>query len=196
MTDSTSTDFPRRRAKRPKRDVSRAGGLRTVMRDQFAAYDGRSPTLLSEIAVRHRDRAGFLETLIGLAGDDDRMVSEGVTWVLKSELEMGEKLDENLTARLIAAVDSVTAWQAQLHICQIVAYLHVPENARETLRQWLIQRLDADRPFLRAWALDGLIRLPDSPSDELLDRMADDPSASVRARVRNLRRQVARRGGA
>ena len=63
---------------------ARTGGLRTTMRDAFAMYDGRSPTVLSEISVRHRERAGFLEALIGLIGDDDRMVSEGATWVLKS----------------------------------------------------------------------------------------------------------------
>ncbi len=165
------------------------------MRDAFAMYDGRSPTVLSEISARHRERAGFLEALIGLIGDDDRMVSEGATWVLKSELETGRRLDESLTARLVAAADRVTAWQAQLHLCQIVAHLEVPESARAPLRTWLIQRLDADRPFLRAWALDGLCHLSDGPLGSLLDRMADDPSASVRARVRNLRRQVAQRGG-
>lgn len=175
---------------------SRAGGLRTLVRDALARYDGRSTTILSEISVRHHNRAGFLEALIELAGENDTMVSEGVTWVLKSELETGRRLDEDLTVRLVAAVDTVTAWQAQLHICQIIAYLNVPENAREALRQWLIQRLDADRPFLRAWALDGLCHLPDTPFGALLDRMADDPSASVQARVRNLRKQVARRGGA
>lgn len=171
-----------------------AGGLRAIMLEEFAAYDGRSPTILSEISIRYRDRAGFLETLIELVGDKDRLISEGVTWVLKSELDNGRRLDDDLTSRLIAAVDTVTAWQAQLHICQVVAYLKVPERACLPLRQWLIQRLDADRPFLRAWALDGLCHLPDVPVSSLLDRMADDPSASVRARVKNLRRQLTERG--
>lgn len=168
------------------------GQLRAVMQEEFATYDGRSTTILSEISVHHRDRPGFLEALIDLTGDDDRMVSEGATWVLKSELDTGRRLDEDLTARLIAAAIKVTAWQSQLHICQCVAHLEVPESARTPLRRWLIQRLDADRPFLRAWALDGLCHLPDTPVGALLDRMADDPSASVRARVRNLRKQVAR----
>ena len=171
-----------------------ADGLRAAMLAEFAKYDGRSTTILSEISARHRNRAGFLEALIELAGDNDRMISEGVTWILKSELDAGRRLDEDLTARLIAAIDKVTAWQAQLHICQIIAHLEVPERARVPLRQWLIQRLDSDRPFLRAWALDGLCHLPDTPVGAFLDRMADDPSASVRARVRNLRRQLARHG--
>jgi len=166
------------------------------LRERLTAYDGRSPTIPSEAAAQCRDAPGFLATVVQLVADDDRMVSEAATWTLKAELEAGAKLDRALTDDLIARLYKLEAWQAKLHICQAVSHLDVPKTARETLRSWLTPLLDAERPFLRAWALDGLCHLPDTPVSALLDRMAGDPSASVRARVKNLRRQLARRGDA
>ena len=51
-------------------------------------------------------------------------------------------------------------------------------------------RLNAPRPFLRAWALNALCHLQGSGAETaaLLIRMEADAAASVRARVRNLRR--------
>lgn len=166
------------------------------LRERLTAYDGRSPTIASETAAQCRDAPCFLDAIIRLASDEDRMVSEAATWILKDELEAGARLDRAMTDGLIAGLDRLEAWQAKLHICQAVSHLDVPKTSRETLRSWLTPLLDAERPFLRAWALDGLCHLPDTPVSALLDRMAGDPSASVRARVKNLRRQLARRGGA
>lgn len=171
-----------------------ADEVQSVLRECFAAYDGRSPALLSETADRFRDREGFLQAVLLLVADEHRMISEGATWVLKSELEKGACLDRALTARLIADLDKLTAWQAKLHICQIVGHFVVPEGDRETLRRWLIGLLDADRPFLRAWALDGLCTLPDTPVEMFLDRLEQDDAASVRARVRKIKQRIERRG--
>jgi ribosomal protein S18 acetylase RimI-like enzyme len=158
------------------------------LRERLTAYDGRSPTIASEAAAQCRDAPGFLDAVIGLASDDDRLVSEAATWILKDELEAGARLDRAMTDGLIAGLDRLEAWQAKLHICQAVGHLDVPETARETLRSWLTPLLDAERPFLRAWALDALCHLPGTRVDALLRHMAEDRSASVRARVRNLAR--------
>ncbi len=164
------------------------GTLAADLRARLTAHDGRSPTIPSEVAAQYRDAPGFLAAVIGLASDKDRMVSEAATWILKAELEAGARLDRALTDGLIDQLDKLEAWQAKLHVCQAVSHLDVPETARETLRAWLTPLLDAERPFLRAWALDALCRLPGTRVDALLGRMAEDRSASVRARVRNLAR--------
>jgi ribosomal protein S18 acetylase RimI-like enzyme len=162
--------------------------LVTRLRERLTAYDGRSPTIASEAAAQCRDAPGFLDAVIGLASDENRMVSEAATWILKDELEAGVRLDRAMTDRLVAGLDRLEAWQAKLHICQVVSHLDVPRTARETLHNWLTPLLDAERPFLRAWALDALCHLPGTRVDALLRRMAEDRSASVRARVRNLAR--------
>jgi ribosomal protein S18 acetylase RimI-like enzyme len=165
-----------------------ADALMARLRESLTAHDGRSPTIPSEAAAQFRDAPGFLAAVIGLAADEERTVSEAATWILKSELEAGAKLDRTMTNRLIEQLGSLKAWQAKLHICQTVSHLDLQETAREGLRGWLTPLLDAERPFLRAWALDALCHLPGTRVDALLRRMAEDSSASVRARVRNLRR--------
>jgi len=177
---------------RPRAMAAEGSSLSEMMvarlRERLAAYDGRSPTIPSEAAAQCRNAPGFLATVVQLVADDDRMVSEAATWILKAELEAGARLDRAMTDSLIDQLDMMEAWQAKLHICQAVGHLDVPETARETLRSWLTPLLDAERPFLRAWALDALCHLPGTRADALLRRMAEDRSASVRARVRNLRR--------
>ncbi|MBV0913768.1 hypothetical protein [Anianabacter salinae] len=163
------------------------------VRASLGAYDGRSPSALAELAVRFHNEPGFLDCIVDLAASEEERVSEGATWILKSALEAGGSLDAARTERLIASLDKVTAWQARLHVCQIVRRLEVPGVDEDRLRAWLLDRLGAERPFLRAWALDALCSLAGTADDSLLEKMAEDPAASVRARVRNLRKDFERR---
>ncbi len=156
----------------------------------IAAFDGRSTTILTEAAIRYRDDPGYLDALVSLSVHPDRPVSEGATWMFRAVLKDGIRPTREQVARLIESVSAIEAWQAQLHFCQCVAMLDIPEACRPALVAWLRDRLDAHRPFLRAWALDALCNL-EGPTDEvraLLARMASDEAASVRARVRALRR--------
>ena len=162
------------------------------LREELAAYDGKSPTILSEIAVRHRGGARFLTELVALASDVEPVISAGATWIIKAELERGQRLSPQDVLHLASSLDGVTAWQAQLHICQSIGRVAVPEEAAPALEQWLTALLNAPRPFVRAWALDALCRLRGASveTDALLEHMEKDKAASVRARVRNLKRTV------
>lgn len=170
-------------------DAIDGDNIQAAIRARLVNYDGRSPSILSETAVQFRGHAGFPDALVQLAGDPDRLVSEGATWILKSELEAGRRLDAQQTARLIEQRERITAWQAQLHLCQLVHHLDVPDARRDALRRWLERLLEAKRPFLRAWALYAICHLPGKPVVPVLDRMEQDPAASVRARVRQLRKR-------
>ena len=145
---------------------------------------------LSEIARRHQDGARFLTELVTLASDVEPVISEGATWIIKAELERGQTLSPQDVLQLASRLDHVTAWQAQLHICQSLRHVAVPEEAVSVLEEWLTALLNAPRPFLRAWAVDGLCRLRGASveTDALLEKMGEDKAASVRARVRNLKR--------
>lgn len=158
------------------------------LRQELTEYDGRSPSILSEILVRRHGQPGFLSGLIELASDEEPSVSEGATWIIKALVEDGHTLTPQDIERLIEGLDNITAWQAQLHVCQIVCRISVPKEAALTLGRWLTALLEAPRPFLRAWAVDALCRLQPTFLDRtaLLRRMQTDEAASVRARVRNL----------
>ncbi|SFA84529.1 hypothetical protein SAMN05421688_1097 [Poseidonocella pacifica] len=159
------------------------------LREELIEYDGQSVSMLSEISTRHLGRTGFLSELTDLASDDDPGVSEGATWIIRDLLEGGQSLLSQDVERLVGGLGDITAWQAQLHVCQSMGYISVSGEAALTLECWLTALLDAPRPFLRAWAVDALCRLRPASSDThaLLKRMETDEAASVRARVRNLK---------
>ncbi|WP_298937462.1 hypothetical protein [uncultured Ruegeria sp.] len=158
------------------------------LRNELTDYDGRNPSILSEIAARHEGQPWFLSSLADLVPDEEVVVSEGATWIIKAMVEKGHNFMPHDVERLVTRLDEVTAWQAQLHICQSLVHMSVPQKVEPILKQWLNPLLDAPRPFVRAWATDALCRLCDKHSDRwaLLDRMSEDEAASVRSRVRSL----------
>ncbi|WP_298845284.1 hypothetical protein [uncultured Roseobacter sp.] len=162
------------------------------LRTELAEYDGRDTSTLSEITRRHRDQPGFLTALVALAPDQDTTISDGATWILRAELEAGRTLSPRSVRTLTKVLPRITAWQAQLHICQSIGCIDIPAALVPALGHWLRARLDAPRPFLRAWALDALVGLYGNTPEirSLLDQMESDSAASVRARVRNLRRRA------
>lgn len=164
--------------------------LSDILAAAISEYDGRSPGILTEVAHRHRDDPGYVDALVDLSAHAERLICEGATWLLKKALEEGAEPTREQIAALVEALPAIKAWQAQLHLCQSIAMLEVPPACRLRLAAWLRDRIGANRPFLRAWALDALYRI-EGPTDQmrsLLDRMATDEAASVRARVRGLRR--------
>lgn len=94
--------------------------------------------------------------------------------------------------RLASRLNDVKTWQTQLHICQSIRYITVPKKSEQSIENWLKKILEARRPFLRAWSVDAYCRsFGGSPQKTklLLERMEKDEAASVRARVRNLKRE-------
>lgn len=161
------------------------------LRRALTEYDGKATTILSEAAAEHRHLETFLSNLVTLASDTEDTVSDGATWILKAELEAGTDLAKPDTKRLITSLTRITAWQAQLHICQSLSRITVPKAQQPDLEKWLAPLLTAKRPFLRAWSADALSRLwgASPETDALLTRMETDSAGSVRARIRALRRE-------
>ena len=170
----------------------------TLFRALLLGFDGKSPTVLTESAIRFRGRSDYFDWLVALAGDPEDAVSSGATWLIKYELENSWHPSPAWIRVLAATLDRVGPWEAKLHICQSVRFLPSVADTAATFHAWLLPLLDHERPFLRAWALDALCRLPGedgalgAEAAAALDRMAEDPAASVRARVRAVQKERAR----
>lgn len=171
------------------------------LRESLAEFDGRALTLLGEAEAQFGGDPDYVDALIVLAADRGGAISAGATWLLKSALEKGRTLSVPQVQRLCGQLTSLTAWDAQLHICQCLANITVPADCGDALAEWLIPLLGHKRPFVRAWALDGLYRLSAQHQEHreaFDDAIADaeqDSAASVRARARNLRRLQAKGAG-
>ena len=158
-------------------------------------FDGKAVTLLSEARTASRDEPGFLGALVSFCADRRGNVGAGATWILRAELEDGATLPPPHTAQLVASLEAITAWQAQLHVCQFMPMLSLTPDQVRAAQTWLWPFLNHERPFLRAWALDALCRLPGAQADQTirdaLHHLESDAAASVRARARKLRQELA-----
>lgn len=163
------------------------------LRLSLSAYDGKSVTILSEIAARHRGDDRFVDDLIALAGDAEELIADASTRLIKMQIDEGETLSPAQTSALVRIMPKIQSWQASLHCCQIVGRLKLSPQQAKTLAPWLKTLLAHERPFLRAWSLDGLCALAGFSKDlhksaeTALAKAANDPAASVRARARNIR---------
>ncbi|MEM8644715.1 MAG: hypothetical protein AAGF86_00085 [Pseudomonadota bacterium] len=160
--------------------------------EDLRGYDGKAITLLSEAAAKHGGTPAYLSELVALCSHDELPVSEGATWLLKANLENGVPLPPAQTETLLASLGKITHWPAQLHLCQMLHALTVPEKHAAAMAGWLSGLLTHKRPFLRAWSMSALQSLAaqhpafEPEAKAALKAAKSDTAASVRARARNL----------
>ena len=165
-----------------------------ALRDQLAAFDRKSPSVLTEAAAIYGSDKTYFDRLADLSADEDDAVSSGATWLIKHHAENGEALAPDQCVTLADHLDRITAWDAQLHICQSARLLPYPDKVTDRLLTFARPLLAHRRPFLRAWSLDLLCHLAErnhgigSEAETALAHAEKDPAASVRARARNLRK--------
>lgn len=164
----------------------------TSLRLALLEFDGRALTILGEAAARFKNQKNFFRNLVVLSSDTDKNVSSGAIWILKSRFEAGERLSTRNTRLLFSNIGKIHNWMAQLLICQSAVYLKPDPQSAEQFVVWLVERIDHDRPFIRAWSLDALCRVaaqyPEHAiiAKHALENAANDPAGSVKARVRNI----------
>jgi len=161
--------------------------------EDLRAYDGKAITILGEIEARYGSTDSYAADLVGLAAHDVATVSDGATWLLKAHLEGGGRLSAAATRRLFENLDKITAWQAQLHLCQMMEHVDVSVAQAAAVVAWLTPLQQHKRPFLRAWSMSALQHVAAQHpkfAEEAAAALAlaeADNAASVRARARNAR---------
>lgn len=156
----------------------------------LSAFDGRAISILGEIRKKYDASPSFISDLVTHSASDAPNISEGATWIIKSILEDGHSLTPAQTRKLIDGLQSVSRWQAQLHICQMLGSIDVPTESAPAVADWLSPLLKHDRPFLRAWSMNALQHLAvqhdlySARAQAALVKAKTDKSPSVRARAR------------
>lgn len=158
----------------------------------LAKFDGKAITSLAQIEAEFGNDPEYLAALIDLLPSDQPNLENGATWLIKDRLERGDSLSQTRTDQLAAAAPALTDWQAQLHVAQVARLLHPSPAPARVLALEMIELLDHERPFLRAWSLDALVHLAklypefEARSQQALGEAIEDEAASVRARARQL----------
>ncbi|MFK7741326.1 MAG: hypothetical protein AB8H80_13480 [Planctomycetota bacterium] len=190
------------RRTRPIVRAAAGTGLAGALYAELAAYEGRgSLHVLEQLRDERPASAAVLRAALrlvrecaGAEGKRDSCAAEGASWLLLAwtQSEKGARWTFKLVDELLAAVPGCSGASVRLHLIRCLGL--VPHAAEQALgaQELLCDGLEADRPFERAWCLDGLVRLAEqhpacAPVARLaLAKGASDPAASVRARVRNL----------
>ncbi|HAE28882.1 MULTISPECIES: hypothetical protein [Hyphomonas] len=163
-----------------------------ALKNQLAAFDRKSPSVLTEAAATYGSGETYFDMLADLSADEDDAVSSGATRLIKHHAENGEALAPDQCVTLANHLDRITAWDAQLHICQSARLLPYPDKVTDRLLTFARPLLAHRRPFLRAWSLDLVCHLAErdpgitAEAEKVLALAEEDPAASVRARARNL----------
>lgn len=164
-----------------------------------AAFDGKHTAPLDAFAARQAPTAAAIRALTAMAGAPDLKHQSAATWLLKHYGEDGLAFTARQTAALLALLPCVTHWEAKLHLLQIFPNLTIQEGEAPALLTLLTGPAylgDANK-LVRAWTYNALAELAAQHRAQrpevqaLLARGAEDAAASVRARLRGIRKAQA-----
>ena len=165
----------------------------TNLTADLGSWDGKSTAVLQSIYERHAVDGDFLPTL--LAHLSDVNLQRASTWLLKRHLEFGNSLSPAECRAVLGNLASQQHWESKLYLLQCLPHLSVAEEDREGLETFLDACVRSDRKFVRAWAYNGFNELAlgfpqyREAVDRMLARASESEVASVRARIRNLRKR-------
>lgn len=174
---------------------------RSRLRAALAAFDGKATTLLCEAKVQLREAPGFWDALFALADDADPMVQSGSTWLIQQSLKCGDLALDDAARALTPRLEGLHHWSAILHVLQTLDLYDRPRAEGPALARFAQTQIDAERPFVRAWAVNALcvlaVQHPEfrAAAETARDHALNDTAASVRARARKAP-VVAMAGGA
>ena len=153
---------------------------------------GVDAATLDRLAADHLPTAPLLFHLVELAESEEPKIQVAVTGLLKRYQERGATFSDEVAARLLDLLPTVSRWEALLHILQMIAHLPIPANYSESLCDSARELLRHRNTFVRAWAYSALHHLaalyPAYRAEvwPLLEQAAQVEAASVRARLRQL----------
>lgn len=167
--------------------------------DIFAAlrrFDGKHSEPLVSVADDIISSGGRFDELLAIAEQDDVKLQVAATWVLKRCCGNGISFGPQTTNGLIELLSRVSHWEAQLHLLQIIPSLTIPPDKISKLWRTLIELTDDPNNFVRAWSYNLLAEIGNQQSRrrkkvlELLESAEQDKAASVRARIRQIRKRL------
>lgn len=168
------------------------------LREALLGFDGRAISYLSETRVRYEDDANFIPELVALSADLTAHIATGATWLIKDHLDNDGLLAPHLIGPWLRSLTASLPWAATLHILQSVRNLDLGTVNDPVIFDAFRRLIEHEKPFVRAWAADAFWRAA-STFDELrpeaevvLERAANDPAASVRARARQIAKEATR----
>lgn len=158
-------------------------------------FDGKHTDILEQLNATLPRNDNSLEELLAIATHDNVQLQVGSTWILKRWHDEGEPIIETRIPTFVEVLIHAEYWEVRLHMLQILATISIPPNIAAALKKTLRKLLTEDNKFVRGWAYSVFASIGDQDSScrkqilSLLNEAENDEAASVKARVRQIRKR-------
>jgi hypothetical protein len=165
------------------------------IRQELEQFDGKHVGAL-EALLENRAPSSLVRSLVNLVGDSQEKIQVAVTWLLKRLAENDARFKTEHLIVLFSSLSELTHWLSKLHVCQMLQYVAIPEESAENVVWFLERNLMDENRFLRAWSYNGFYELARQHpkyvgyATEQLERGETEPAASVKARIRKIRKAL------
>lgn len=162
----------------------------------ITAFDGVHADSLKSIAEQVEATPAVMGTLCDFAASKEESIQSASTWLLRRYVQNGATLSPAQTAQALNVLTRNCHWEARLHILQMMDELRIPSTRVEQLWRSLLEYTTDDNKFIRAWSFHGLAVIADqhppyrTQALKLLANAEEEGAASVRARIRGIRKAL------
>ena len=166
------------------------------LRALLNAFDGVHTDILEEVAAMLPAERSTVDQLCELAAGDVRKLQTAATWLLKRFSENGLLFNETQSSALVSVLLRESSWEARLHLLQMLDKLSLAEAQLPALWVALTAGARDSKRLIRAWSYHGIAIVAEQNSayrGEAIAWLAEgerDHAASVRARIRRLRKSL------
>lgn len=157
---------------------------------KILSCDGKSAHTMADIFKVHHHDINFIDILVKLLEVPESQIC--VTWLLKAYVENGQVISARHSSVIIEQLNTLSDWEAKLHILQCMPDLIIQESNKSTVEQFLRSTLKDKNKFLRAWSYNGFFVLArqfpeyEKETRQLFDLARQNEAASVKARIRSI----------
>ncbi len=169
--------------------------MEDTLKNQLEAWDGIHMNYLEKIYHECLTQNSFFQEIIQLIIDTPDLQT-AATWLIKHHYDQKKELENTMLSPLLKASKDFEDWGAQLHILQILPKLILEKEVLPYIEELARKGLASDKKFVRTWAYQGLFEvskyIPELKEEVLFvcQRAMDIESASVKARVRKILKQI------
>lgn len=163
---------------------------------EIAAFDGKHTDVLETLGARLVPEPPIIQELCEIAQRDEAKFQAAATWLLKRFQEGRASFSSTHVVDILNLFNHVTYWEARLHLLQMLPEFTIPATQKELLHRVLLDGLNDTNKFVRAWSYQGLASLAEQYDEfraeviGLLEVAQQEEAASVKARIRNIRKKA------
>ena len=168
-----------------------------TIQDLLAEWDGKSVNDLELIYHKFSVEKDFVDQLIEMLRTVE--LNNGALWLLKHYFESSKRLSAQKIDAVYASLPMSHGWQSKLLFLQCIPYMPIEESHKIPIEQFLKGGIIDSNAFVRAWSYNGFHQLAQQYPEyqkqvqEFFEMALRDETASVKARIRNIIKNTARK---